>query len=80
MREKKGPFSAFGTCVGFGGGLSGGIALEEAPSLLPPELFNLLICSSGSEKTSEEVYAGFEIDSNTAKGSSTKGSLEDIVE
>jgi hypothetical protein len=40
------------------------------PGLVPPELFSLLICSSGSEKSSVEVYAGFEVDSNTTKGSS----------
>lgn len=37
---------------------------------MPPDLLSLLISSSGSENSSEEVYAVVEVDSNITKGSS----------
>lgn len=50
---------------------------DETPSFAPPELLNLLICSS-SEKKSVEVEV--ETDSNTTKGSSNDELKFDLVE
>ena len=48
----------------------GAQAFDETPSFVPPDLLSLLISSSGSENSSEEVYAVVEVDSNITKGSS----------
>lgn len=69
FREADAHLFALWPGFGIGGILKGGEEFDERSNFVPSELLNLLISSSGSEKASDELKDGTEVDSSSIKGS-----------